>query len=78
MTERYTDFKKGDIVRIRSWEDMEAEFGVTSDGNIPCKFTFTNEMKYFCEQKAEIVDMNRRCIYLNFENKSLNDSIFSF
>lgn len=31
--------KVGDVVRIRSWEDMEAEFGVDEDGNIPCKYS---------------------------------------
>lgn len=37
--------KVGDVVRIRSWEDMEAEFGVDEDGNIPCKYSFTDFMR---------------------------------
>ena len=34
------DPQVGDSVRIRSWEDMESEFGIDEDGNIPCKFSF--------------------------------------
>lgn len=40
--------KVGDVVRIRSWEDMEAEFGVDEDGNIPCKYSFTDFMRNMC------------------------------
>lgn len=32
------NFKVGDKVRIRSWEDMEKEFGVDSDGDIKCNY----------------------------------------
>lgn len=33
----------GELVRFRSWEDMEREFGC--DGSeIPCRFTFTSGM----------------------------------
>ena len=48
MAERYTDFKKGDIVRIRSWEDMENEFGVEDYGAIMCKFHFIPQMRKYC------------------------------
>ena len=42
------DPQVGDSVRIRSWEDMESEFGIDEDGNIPCKFSFTEYMKDMC------------------------------
>lgn len=41
-------FKVGDKVRIRSWEDMEKEFGVDSDGDIKCHYFFTQDMKDLC------------------------------
>ena len=48
------EFKIGDKVRIRSWEDMAEEFGTRSDGDIPCNKTFTGEMKYLCGTEFEI------------------------
>ena len=44
--------KVGDVVRIRSWEDMEAEFGVDEDGNIPCKYNFTDFMRNMCGDES--------------------------
>lgn len=42
--------KVGDYVRVREWEDMEAEFGLIGGPgtSIHVKFTFTRYMKKFC------------------------------
>lgn len=47
----------GDFVRIRYWEDMEKEFGIDEDGNIPCRFSFTEFMKDLCGNEFRIDDI---------------------
>lgn len=32
-------------VKIRTWEDMEAEFGLNKTGNIDCPYVFTTGME---------------------------------
>ena len=41
-------FKVGDVCRIRQWDDMAAEFGLSEFGNIPCSATFCNDMRHIC------------------------------
>ena len=39
-------YKVGDKVKIKTWEEMEKEFGLTiSGGNIKCPFTFMTDME---------------------------------
>lgn len=52
--------KVGDVVRIRSWEDMEAEFGVDEDGNIPCKYNFTEFMRNMCGNEFMITGIEEQ------------------
>lgn len=40
-------FSVGDIVRIRSWDDMEAEFGGTL-GCVAAPFGFAHGMRKYC------------------------------
>lgn len=40
-------FSVGDIVRIRSWDDMEAEFGEVYDG-VAAPFGFIRGMRKYC------------------------------
>ena len=47
-------YKVGDEVRIKTWEQMEAEFGITDWGDIPCKCSFAKMMKCFCGTVQEI------------------------
>lgn len=44
------DIHVGDVVRIRSFEDMKSEFGIDEDGDIHggCSAWFYNEMKPLC------------------------------
>jgi hypothetical protein len=55
-------FRPGDRVRIRQWEDMEREFGKDSDGDIPCKLTFTSSMRQYCGKvfTVEAINLNHR------------------
>lgn len=41
-------FQAGDAVRVRSWDDMKAEFGLGFNGDIACRYFFTPSMKRFC------------------------------
>lgn len=50
-----SDFKVGDIVRIRQWDDMELEFGTDRWGHIRCNQYFTEQMKPVCGLKARIL-----------------------
>lgn len=52
------DFKAGDIVRFRTWDDMKKEFGLR-DGYIDCKFAFIREMKYLCGKEFEITKVGK-------------------
>ena len=48
------EFKVGDRVRIKSWEQMEKEFGKNSDGGIDCMPCFIEDMKHLCGKTATI------------------------
>ena len=48
------EFKVGDKLRIREWDDMKSEFGLNSSGNISCRFTFTQEMKRLCGENFTV------------------------
>lgn len=41
-------------VRIKTWEEMEKEFGLDEHGNIPCYCYFVPEMKQFCGNVIEV------------------------
>ena len=69
-------FKVGDRVRIRQWDDMVKEFGLTVDGHIPftktCCTTFMDDMKYLCGRTATITSINYKTeeVNLDFDDKS--------
>ena len=44
----YDDFHVGDVVRIRDWDDMVAEFGIDRNGDIPCRAHFVRGMRRLC------------------------------
>ena len=48
------EFKVGDRVRIKSWEQMEKEFGMEFDW-IACKCGFSREMRHLCGRTATIL-----------------------
>ena len=47
-------FKVGDRVRVRQWEDMEREFGLTRFGSIANADVFTKSMRTLCGKTAII------------------------
>lgn len=59
MEERKESRNVGDIVRIRKWEDMEEEFGLSPLGDIETKFLpFTRFMKPICGKELKIQRVN--------------------
>lgn len=47
-------YKVGDKVTVRSWEDMEKEFGLDAAGDIKVKCFFTKQMEKFCGKQLII------------------------
>ena len=50
------NFKIGDKVKIRQWDEMVKEFGYSNltKTSINCNYSFTQEMKYLCGKEIEI------------------------
>lgn len=72
--ERYArrDWRVGDRVRFRAWEDMEQEYGADSDGDI-ARIWFMDSMRHLCGQEATIESFgqemwdDRRLVYISLE-----------
>lgn len=50
-------FHKGDIVRVRQWEDMKEEYGEDYDGCINTIFSFVELMRRFCGTEVEVMEV---------------------
>ena len=46
--------KEGNIVKVRQWDDMKREFGVSLDGAIDCFKKFTGNMREYCGETIKI------------------------
>lgn len=64
------EFKVGDTVRIRQWDDMEKEFGLDCEGDINCDGGFLIEMKNLCGRKCTIKDIFDNIVKLDFEDRT--------
>lgn len=51
------NFKVGQRVIVRHWNDLVDEFGIDADGNIPCDACVTKQMKQYCGMPAMIADI---------------------
>ena len=57
-------YKKGDLVRIRTWKDMEKEYGLDANGEIflgSCYFTKTREIEINKISSDRIVEISEVC-----------------
>lgn len=52
-------FQVGDVVRVRSWDDMKDEFGLDADGNINCRFYFTRAMQKMCGKLYHVSEVKQ-------------------
>lgn len=58
-------YKVGDELRIREWDDMEAEFGLKHNGSINCQYVFATSMKPMCGKNftvKKIIDGDFRSV----------------
>lgn len=51
-------FKPGDLVQIKSWDEMEKEFGLTEYGHINCRNKFIKQMRPFCGKVLTISEIS--------------------
>lgn len=51
---RLDDIHVGDLLRVRSWEDMLYEFGSGNGDVIGCRFGFPTEMQHLCGKVFEV------------------------
>lgn len=68
----YLDFKVGDLVKIRDFEDMVRQYGVQSNGDIypPSRCCFTRSMKSYCGLKYVISSKSNEYVKLSpFDSK---------
>lgn len=65
-----TDFKKGDIVRIRQWDDMAEEFGTSGTDEfetINCWCSFPVPMKPLCGLRARLLSIDDSDVTVKLE-----------
>lgn len=82
----YTDadrnFKVGDRVVVRDWDDMAKEYGVSKWGDIPKDSQFTNSMKHLCGRTATVtcVEDGLSCkkVRVDFDDKSGSTACWAF
>lgn len=77
----YTDadrnFKVGDRVVVRDWDDMAKEYGTSEGGTIHCCFGFTDTMRHLCGRTATVKEVIRNYIKVDFDDKS-GDTLWSY
>lgn len=74
---RIEDVEVGKEYRIRQWDDMEREFGLSEMGSIKCKSFFVKEMKHLCGKKCIVNDKGVEKIYIDIED-SAESSVWNY
>lgn len=59
-------YKICDWVRVRQWDDMEAEYGMDVYGNILVPLTFTDTMREYCGRWGKITCVYECSYYIDF------------
>lgn len=69
------NFKVGERVKVKKWEDMVAFYGIDDDGSIDTLggYVFEPVMKKYCEQKATIIGVDNYKVALVFDNEELGN-----
>ncbi len=49
------EFKVGDRVKFKTWEEMKAEFGLNDSGDISCRFSFTSKMDDLIDRERDYI-----------------------
>ncbi len=56
--------KVGDIVEVKTWDELAKEFGIDFTGAITHEFGFVKSMKKFCGKKLRIEKIDIDTFYL--------------
>lgn len=64
-------FAVGDVVRIRDWDDMASEFGLTFGIDIKCARTFVEGMRQSCGELCTIRAKNNKDVSLTFKDPEI-------
>lgn len=74
FTDADRNFKVGDRVVVRDWDDMAIEYGVSKWGDIQKDSQFTSGMKHLCGRTATVTAVKEgfsfKTIKLDFDDKS--------
>ena len=57
-------FKVGDLVQIKEWDEMVKEFGTWAEEIINCRLFFSSGMKPFCGKVFKISSIKEDCVKL--------------
>lgn len=57
-------YKVGDRVKVKSWEEMKAKYGLNAFGSIDVRGSFPITMKPFCGKEYTIYAMDKECYRL--------------
>ena len=82
----YTDadrnFKAGDRVVVRDWDDMAKEYGVSKWGDISKGSQFTSSMKHLCGRTATVTCVKKgfgyKTVNVDFDDKSGSTTCYTF
>lgn len=58
MNEAKHKYKVGNWVTVRSWSDMDLEFGTDWSGDIDLPIVFSQDMRCYCEQTLKILSID--------------------
>lgn len=68
---RIEDVEVGKTYRIRQWDDMANEFGVSEMGSIKCNpIRFVKDMKHLCGKKCVVRRKGEERIYIDIEDSA--------
>ena len=79
QTQKY-EFKVGDRVQFKSWEEMEREFGVDECGDINIPMGFLKSMKFLCGTYATIEGLYKDSsmeVMVNLIDSTCNEDSFN-
>lgn len=77
FTDADRNFKVGDRVVVRDWDDMAKEYGVSEGGTNHCRFGFTDTMRHLCGRTATVKEVIRNYIKVDFDDKS-GDTLWTY
>lgn len=66
LEELLEELEEGDKVLLRTWEDMEKEYGIDDDGNIEYPQSFPKELKYLAGTVVTVKDVIREYDFVHF------------